>query len=283
MLTIVSLQVKPKPDMSDYLLSTFPQEMPERMHLAPVESQPPSRPQSTRPRPGTVGLSDVVGRASTAPSAAALPQPTAAAAAAQSNVGSTFGAGQTAADRQALQQALDMLPPTPSMQLLARSKHARPGSVMMQKDGLIKPGYVAWLLVASPVVVAYCLCIFGSRKRRPSVDSAPDLDMGAPNDLLDPLDKLIMSPMGSELYVMRVRVLRGTLYLTHSVLAPSYARTGKFDMLQARLPTRMRQRNKERLMSSLKELRRPSSQGALTGRRASTVQVDEARKVRGGV
>lgn len=149
MLTIVSLQVKPKPDMSDYLLSTFPQEMPERMHLAPAESQPPSRPQSTRPRPGTVGLSDVVGRASTAPSAAALPQPTAAAAAAQSNVGSAFGAGQTAADRQALQQALDMLPPTPSMQLLARSKHARPGSVMMQKDGLIKPGYVARLLVAS--------------------------------------------------------------------------------------------------------------------------------------
>lgn len=71
------------------------------------------------------------------------------------------------------------------------------------------------------VVVAYCLCTFGSRKRRPSVDSAPDLDMGAPNDLLDPLDKLIMSPMGSELYVLRVRVLGGgTVYLTRSVLAP---------------------------------------------------------------
>lgn len=44
--------------------------------------------------------------------------------------------------------------------------------------------------------------------------------MGAPNDLLDPLDKLIMSPMGSELYVLRFRVLGGTLYLTRSVLAP---------------------------------------------------------------
>ena len=108
--------------------------------------------------------------------------------------------------------------------------------------------------------------------------------MGAPNDLLDPLDKLIMSPMGSELYVLRESVSWGPPCTSHvAYWRPSYARTGKFDMLQARLPTRMRQRNKERLMSSLKELRRPSSQGALTGRRASTVQVDEARKVSGGV